>query len=55
MNWICKGCTAVYAVDAPQCPNCGSVEFRLPSDPEGALRVRSDDGPQLATPAGKGK
>ncbi|WP_097921746.1 hypothetical protein [Streptomyces sp. wa1063] len=26
--WICTGCTAAYAVGAPQCPQCGSTERR---------------------------
>jgi RNA polymerase subunit RPABC4/transcription elongation factor Spt4 len=25
--WICKGCTARYAVGAPRCPQCQSTEY----------------------------
>lgn len=25
--WVCSGCTAVYSVDAPACPQCGSTEY----------------------------
>lgn len=24
MSWICRKCTAAYAVDAPKCPQCGT-------------------------------
>lgn len=24
--WVCRGCTAVYSVGAPACPQCGSSE-----------------------------
>jgi hypothetical protein len=25
--WICRGCTAAYAVGAPACPQCGGTEY----------------------------
>lgn len=27
MLWICKDCTASYAVGAEKCPQCGSTEY----------------------------
>lgn len=27
MLWICQSCTTAYSVDAPACPQCGSVDY----------------------------
>lgn len=24
--WVCRGCTAVYSVGAPRCPQCGATD-----------------------------
>lgn len=43
--WICRGCTAAYAVGAPACPHCGSTEFREDHEEDGMAKITLHGGP----------
>jgi len=58
MLWICRGCTAAYAVGAPACPQCGGSDYvedwKMPKiskgdgpsyEPEHAPDWTADQGP----------
>ena len=60
--WICRGCTAAYAVGAPACPHCASTEYvedwKMPKiskgdgpsyEPEHAPEATPDQGPADAS------
>lgn len=47
--WECRGCTAVYAVDAPRCPHCGVND---PIDEVEQLRRENEAMPKITVHGG---
>lgn len=45
--WECRGCTAVYSVGAPACPQCGSTDYC--EQGEEMPRIHEDRPPTYAT------
>jgi len=51
---VCLGCSAVYSVSAPKCPQCGSTESRGDwEESQQAAVVRGEPGPEPELPAGQ--
>lgn len=48
--WICKDCTAAYAVGLPACPQCGSTTHTTKDDLERAMpKISRSGGPSYET------
>jgi hypothetical protein len=42
--WICKGCGTSYSVDAPRCPQCGSIDHVEQGSAEDPAREPAEEG-----------
>lgn len=51
MLWTCAACSCAYAVGAPCCPHCGSVDRSDPDMPKIHKDRPPTDAADLATPA----